>query len=371
MSCARTRWKKDQRKILMLLAAARPPNWKVTRTTLPRYTSSSQWRRNRPTKATRTIARCKTAPDDASPDPATTAAATQSQTATRSASGAATPLSPPRDVPAYPDEERQDRDDHKRAQENGDAHRLPPTNVRELRATWPTNPAHFAREPTRYGLTTHARPSGCLPAATRPITDSDFTSMTATSSSGVQATYARAPSGCITIPAAPCPIGTRFITARVAERSTVTSGPRSVETNASDPSGVNLSRFAPRTSTASVCTTCFVATSMTEIVPSWAFATHASLPSGDTSKPSGPLPTGTTVSSQSSRGTGLAPPGGPGGGPPGPGPRRWPLLGSMMVTVPELTFVVMMCFMSAETKSIWVRFCPVPSTQSTFCVDRS
>src|SRR6266852_1673059 len=149
MSCARTRWKKDQRKILMLLAAARPPNWKVTRTTLPRYTSSSQWRRNRPTKATRTIARCKTAPDDASPDPATTAAATQSQTATRSASGAATPLSPPRDVPAYPDEERQDRDDHKRAQENGDAHRLPPTNVRELRATWPTNPLTSLASPTR------------------------------------------------------------------------------------------------------------------------------------------------------------------------------------------------------------------------------
>src|ERR1019366_7085897 len=55
-----------------------------------------------------------------------------------------------------------------------------------------------------------------------------------------------------------------------------------------------------------------------EMVPSCAFAAQISLPSGETSKPSAPLPTATTVSSQSARG---GPPGPP---PPGPGTRTAP-----------------------------------------------
>src|SRR5437588_10454501 len=90
------------------------------------------------------------------------------------------------------------------------------------------------------------------------------------------------------------------------------------------------------------------------MVPSWPFATQISLPSGEISKPSEPLPTLTTVSFQSSRG-------GPAGGAdepacceftgvPGPegGAAFGPALGertpalSMMLTVPELTLLTMM-----------------------------
>jgi hypothetical protein len=50
---------------------------------------------------------------------------------------------------------------------------------------------------------------------------------------------------------------------------------------------------------ASVSVTFFDATSMIEIVPSCALAAQISLPPGETSKPSAPRPTGTTVSFQS------------------------------------------------------------------------
>ena len=76
-------------------------------------------------------------------------------------------------------------------------------------------------------------------------------------------------------------------------------------------SGVNLRRLAPRAFAWRVAVTFFAAISMTETVPSHAFATQACLPSDETSNPSAPRPTGITVSFQS-------PPGGPGGGPPGP-----------------------------------------------------
>src|SRR5205085_2777473 len=47
MSCWPNRWKNDHRKILRLLATVRPPNWKPTSTTLPKYSASTQWRRSR------------------------------------------------------------------------------------------------------------------------------------------------------------------------------------------------------------------------------------------------------------------------------------------------------------------------------------
>src|SRR5207244_12580628 len=86
--------------------------------------------------------------------------------------------------------------------------------------------------------------------------------------------------------------------------------------NTSVPSGVNFSRLAPRTSAPSVCTTALLVRSMIEIVPSCALATQASRPSGDTSIPSAPRPTGTTVSVQSTQD---APPGAAAGGAGGPG----------------------------------------------------
>src|SRR5690242_15611247 len=98
------------------------------------------------------------------------------------------------------------------------------------------------------------------------------------------------------------------------------------------PSGVNFSRLAPLTFAGRVAVTFLVVRSTIETVPSPAFATQSSFWSGETSKPSQPFPTGTTVSFQS-------PPGGPIGGrwrtfggggadargpfsaPPGPGPK--------------------------------------------------
>ena len=40
----------------------------------------------------------------------------------------------------------------------------------------------------------------------------------------------------------------------------------------------------------------------------------------------------------------------------------------MMLIVPELTFDVMTVFKSFVTLTMWVRFWPVPMTQSIFCV---
>src|ERR1700726_982571 len=138
------------------------------------------------------------------------------------------------------------------------------------------------------------------------------------------------------MPAAPWPIGTRFTSLRAAASSTTKSDPPNVETNTNFPSGVNFRRFAPRTLAFRVCTTFLAARSTTEIVPSWALATQISLPSGETSKPSEPLPTGMTVSVQLVRGAGL-------GGAPGDGGGPGELLDfSMRVMVAELTLVVMM-----------------------------
>src|ERR1035438_7853019 len=111
------------------------------------------------------------------------------------------------------------------------------------------------------------------------------------------------------MPPEPCTVASRFTSFRVAASRTTSADPAVISTCI--PSGVNFSRFAPATFTSSVATTFFVAMSITDTVPSWALATHASLPSGDTSKPSDPRPTGITISFQS-------PPGAPGGGPGGP-----------------------------------------------------
>ena len=119
---------------------------------------------------------------------------------------------------------------------------------------------------------------------------------------------------------------------------------------------------------------------MIDTVPSAAFATQISLPSGETSNPSEPLPTRTTVSFQSPPGAPIGPPGPrgpPGGGPfgmPGggtPGPPRPgppPATFSMMLTVPELTLVVTINFLSGETQIMCVLFWPVPRIQSTLPV---
>src|ERR1017187_4128354 len=98
------------------------------------------------------------------------------------------------------------------------------------------------------------------------------------------------------MPAAPCPMGISLTVLRVPASMTVRSGPPKDEISTSFPSGVNFSRLAPRTSAARVCVTDLLATSMMETVPSWALATQISLWSAETSNPSEPLPTFTTVS---------------------------------------------------------------------------
>src|SRR5579863_7879710 len=99
---------------------------------------------------------------------------------------------------------------------------------------------------------------------------------------------------------------------------------------------------------------------------SCALATQISLPSGETSNPSEPWPTGTVVICHDF----WLP---PWGGPPGPGPRpapppRFPLGApgggpkppvsvacSMMLIVAELTFVVTILSNVGATQTIWVR----------------
>jgi len=120
---------------------------------------------------------------------------------------------------------------------------------------------------------------------------------------------------------------------------TVTSAPRRAEISASFPSGVNFSRFALLTSGASVLRY-LLARHIDDGDSSLPGIGHPiSLPSGETSNPSEPLPTRITVSFQSALG---AP-----GGPPGPG--RPPTVFSMTLTVPELTLVVTISFISGET----------------------
>src|SRR5258708_20032439 len=93
---------------------------------------------------------------------------------------------------------------------------------------------------------THAKPSGCFPVDTDPLTSILFKSTTATLSFPLTATYAREPSGTITIPAAPPPRSNFLTSFRVAASSTtrlLPAPPPSPETNTPLPSGVNSSLF--------------------------------------------------------------------------------------------------------------------------------
>src|ERR1700688_1413562 len=148
------------------------------------------------------------------------------------------------------------------------------------------------------------------------------------------------------MPAAPWPIGTRFTSLRVVPFNTTKSGPPNVETNTNFPSGVNFKRFAPRTFAFRVSTTFLAERSTTEIVPSCALPTQISFPSGETSKPSEPLPTGIADSVQLVRGAGRGD--APGGGVPGGGPPAV-LDFSMRVMVAELTLEVTMGFRPGKT----------------------
>src|SRR5580704_2932497 len=158
------------------------------------------------------------------------------------------------------------------------------------------------------------------------------------------------------MPPDPWTLGRRFTAFCVAESSITKAEPG--VTNTSLPSGVNLRRLAPRALAARVAVTFFTAISITEIVPSPALATQTCLPSGETSNPSEPRPTGITVSFQSPPGgPGIGPGGIPGGGPdgesaPGGGPGGMPAgpsVFSRIVTVAAFTLVVTMRFASGNT----------------------
>ena len=127
----------------------------------------------------------------------------------------------------------------------------------------------------------------------------------------------------------------------------VRSPPRRLDTRTREPSGVNFSRFAPGTFAAMVSVTVLETKLIIEMVPSCALATQISWPLGETSKPSEPLPIFTTVCSQSppggvGRGGGLLAPAG------APGMRGGIL--SMMLTLPEVTFVVTIRFSSSVSQ---------------------
>src|SRR6266700_3093682 len=152
---------------------------------------------------------------------------------------------------------------------------------------------------------THAKPSGCFPVDTDPLTSILFKSTTATFSFPLTATYAREPSGTITIPAAPPPRSNFLTSFRVAASSTtrlLPAPPPSPEINTRVPSGVNFSRFVPRTEIGRVCVARLLVTSMMVTVASCALAAQISLPSGDTSKPSVPCPAAMLVTRHVFRG---------------------------------------------------------------------
>jgi hypothetical protein len=104
---------------------------------------------------------------------------------------------------------------------------------------------------------------------------------------------------------------------------------------------VNFSLFARRNGTFTVSVTCFAAVSMIDTVPSCAFATQSSLPSGERSNPSAPRPTGTTVTRQS------------------------PPVASMMHTLAEPRFDVKSRRTSLDAMIMCVPSCPVLRVQST------
>jgi len=165
----------------------------------------------------------------------------------------------------------------------------------------------------------HLAPLGLGPVSVRPAASMVFKSMTVTPFP--DATYAFGPSGCMRIPAAPFPRAISLCFLRAPASSTTRSRPPRSEMNTNLPSGVNFKRLAIVGPTVKVSTTDFLATSMFETVPPCELAAQTSLPSGDTSKPSGPFPTATWVALQP------PPPGGPKrGGPPNPppGPGRPP-----------------------------------------------
>src|SRR6516165_10817089 len=141
----------------------------------------------------------------------------------------------------------------------------------------------------------HAIPSGSFPVANVVVTSRAFKSTTAILSSALTATNARAPSGCIKIPSAFFPSGSRFTSFfEATSKITRSPVPRS-EISTSLPSGVNFNRFECCVFTSIVAVTFFDPRSMTQTVPSPEFATHCSLSSGERSIPSGPLPTFTFV----------------------------------------------------------------------------
>jgi hypothetical protein len=128
--------------------------------------------------------------------------------------------------------------------------------------------------------------------------------------------------------------------ARVVASNTTRSGPARVETRTHLPSGENFSRLAPRMLASRRWTTFLLGTSTIAMLPSCASAAQSSRPFEDTSNPSVPLPTATSVCSQSLR-VGAGRPGGCGDG---PGTSL-----SRKLSVPELTLDVMIVFVSADT----------------------
>src|SRR5437762_14391383 len=73
---------------------------------------------------------------------------------------------------------------------------------------------------------------------------------------------------------------------------------RKLVMNTSLPSGVNLRRLEAKIFASNVAVTFLLARSIMDSEPSCEFAVYNSRPSGETSKPSSPLPTPITVSFQ-------------------------------------------------------------------------
>jgi len=146
-----------------------------------------------------------------------------------------------------------------------------------------------------YCCSAHARPSGPPPTSKRPVIPRVVRSTTTMLLSAEQAINARLATGSIRMPAAPCPILSRF-TSFCDAASYITRSPvPKLEMNTCFPSGVNFNRFAPWAWASILTDSFFARRSITDMVPSSLAAVHNCLPSGETSNPSDPLETGTSV----------------------------------------------------------------------------
>src|SRR6516165_10797640 len=172
---------------------------------------------------------------------------------------------------------------------------LPAASKRRSMLSFPQHSLLRSDRPPALLHSAHAIPSGSFPVSNVVVTSSFFKSTTATLLSPLTATNTLKSSGAIKIPSALFPSFSRFTSFRVPASITSNSPLPKSEISTHLPLGVNFTRFECLVPTFTVSVTFFVVVSIIVTVPSPEPAAHTSIPSGEMSIPSGPLPVGITV----------------------------------------------------------------------------